>query len=264
MLSSLASGHMVTTPEERQHGVLAIDIGGGHHGLCALPRRRAPHDRRRAGRRAHLTNDLSIGLRLTEPQAEKLKLRFGRALVQTRDKADKVWLDGNFAIGDRQFPRHGDRADHAGPRLGAPRGGARRSSAAPSRPETCAGRRRPDRRHGQACRPSPNAPPRSSACRPHLGEAPHWVAENLRDPGYHTAPRASSTTAFSAQAERGVLPAPPRGLPAQRHPPVSPHRPDPIPWTSTNFRSSTLCSPTATSPSSSSAWAAPAPTPSTG
>ncbi len=53
----------------------------------------------------HLTNDLSIGLRLTEGQAEKLKLRFGRALVKARDKTDKVWLDGNFAIGDRQFPR---------------------------------------------------------------------------------------------------------------------------------------------------------------
>ena len=29
VVASLASGHMVTTPEERQHGVLAIDIGGG-------------------------------------------------------------------------------------------------------------------------------------------------------------------------------------------------------------------------------------------
>eukprot|EP01034_Spumella_vulgaris_P010868 gene10868-13801_t len=51
----------------------------------------------------HLTNDLSIGLRLTDGQAEKLKLRFGRASVQTKDKAAKVMLDGNFAIGDRQF-----------------------------------------------------------------------------------------------------------------------------------------------------------------
>ena len=54
---------------------------------------------------AHFTNDLSIGLRLTEVQAEKLKLRFGRALVQSRDRNEKVWLDGNFSIGDRQFSR---------------------------------------------------------------------------------------------------------------------------------------------------------------
>ena len=42
---------------------------------------------------------------LTEGQAEKLKLRFGRASVQTKDKSQRVWLDGNFAIGDRQFPQ---------------------------------------------------------------------------------------------------------------------------------------------------------------
>src|SRR5262249_316916 len=29
VLASLAAGHMVTTPEERQHGVLVIDIGAG-------------------------------------------------------------------------------------------------------------------------------------------------------------------------------------------------------------------------------------------
>ena len=29
----------------------------------------------------------------------------GRALVQSRSKNDKVWLDGNYTIGDRQFPQ---------------------------------------------------------------------------------------------------------------------------------------------------------------
>jgi cell division protein FtsA len=54
---------------------------------------------------SHLTNDLSLGLRLTDGQAEKLKIRFGRANVLAKDKADKVWLNGDLAIGDRQFPR---------------------------------------------------------------------------------------------------------------------------------------------------------------
>src|ERR1041385_1163728 len=105
VLASLASGHMVTTAEERQHGELAIDIGAGTTDFV-LYRDGAPHT---TGvlpvGGTHLTNDLSIGLRLTEGQAEKLKLRFGRASVQTRDKSQKVWLDGNFAIGDRQFPQ---------------------------------------------------------------------------------------------------------------------------------------------------------------
>src|SRR6185295_12455923 len=91
VLASLATGHMVTTSEERQHGVLAIDIGAGTTDYV-LYRDGVPHT---TGvlpvGGTHLTNDLSIGLRLTEGQAEKLKLRWGRASVQTRDRAEKVW-----------------------------------------------------------------------------------------------------------------------------------------------------------------------------
>ena len=105
VLSSLASGHMITTAEERQNGVLVLDIGAGTTDF-ALYRDGVPYV---TGvlpvGGAHLTNDLALGLRVTEGQAEKLKLRHGSAMVQTGIKGEKVWLDGNFAIGDRQFPR---------------------------------------------------------------------------------------------------------------------------------------------------------------
>jgi len=105
VLGSLASGSLLTTPEERSQGALVIDIGKGvtdyvlyrdGHVLVtgSLPV---------AG--DHLTNDLSIGLRVTAAQAEMLKLRHGRGTVQTRDKTDKVWLDGDGAFGDRQLPK---------------------------------------------------------------------------------------------------------------------------------------------------------------
>jgi len=105
ILSSLASGTMVTTPQDRQHGALVIDIGAGATDFVYY---------RDGGPfltgvvpvgGGHLTNDLTLGLRVTEGQAEKLKIRHGRALQHTRDKSDKVWLNGDFAIGDRQFPR---------------------------------------------------------------------------------------------------------------------------------------------------------------
>jgi cell division protein FtsA len=105
ILSSLASGTMVTSAEDRQNGVLVIDIGGGttdyalYHDGCAYTTGVLSVGG------SHLTNDLSLGLRLTEGQAEKLKLRFGHGMVTTRDKSEKVWLNGDFAIGDRQFPR---------------------------------------------------------------------------------------------------------------------------------------------------------------
>lgn len=185
VLASLASGHMVTTLEERQHGVLAIDIGGGTTDFV-LYRDGAPHTTGVVPvGGAHLTNDLSIGLRLTEGQAEKLKHRFGRAGMLTKDKAQRVWLDGNFAIGDRQFPqmaieqitsaRTWELLEVVKKKLGSA-----------FSPETCAS--------GVVLTGGTaklagitDAAAKVFGVPAHLGEAPNWISENLRDPGYHTA-----------------------------------------------------------------------------
>ncbi len=185
VLSSLASGHMVTTAEERQHGVLAIDIGAGTTDFV-LYRDGAPHTTGVVSvGGTHLTNDLSIGLRLTDGQAEKLKLRFGRATVQTRDKGGKVWLDGNFAIGDRQFPQHAIEqitSARAWELLEV----VKKKLGNAFSPESCAsgvvltGGTAKLAGIGEAAAKVFGVPA-------HLGEAPSWVNENLRDPGYHTA-----------------------------------------------------------------------------
>jgi len=185
VLSSLASGHMVTTPEERQHGVLAIDIGAGTTDYV-LYRDGVPHT---TGvlpvGGTHLTNDLSIGLRLTEGQAEKLKLRYGRAIVQTRDKTEKVWLDGNFAIGDRQFSRHAieqitsARAWEILEVVKKKLGGAFTVDNCSGGVVLTGGTAKLTG-IAEAAAKIYNVPV-------HLGETPAWVAENLRDPGYNTA-----------------------------------------------------------------------------
>lgn len=105
ILASLASGTMVTTVEERRNGVLVLDIGRGTTDYV-LYRDGYPWltgvltvggD--------HLTNDLALGLRLTSGQAEAMKLRHGSAVVTSKDRNEKVWLNGDFSIGDRHFPR---------------------------------------------------------------------------------------------------------------------------------------------------------------
>ncbi len=105
ILASLAAGTMVTTQQDRQHGALVIDIGAGTSDFV-LYRDGVPF---MTGvvpvGGEHLTNDLTLGLRVTEGQAEKLKLRHGRANVITTEKSKKVWLNGDYAIGDRQFPQ---------------------------------------------------------------------------------------------------------------------------------------------------------------
>jgi cell division protein FtsA len=185
VLSSLASGHMVTGMEERQNGVLAIDIGAGTTDYV-LYRNGVPHTTGVvAVGGGHFTNDISIGLRLTEGQAEKLKVRFGRAVVQSRDKNEKVWLDGNFAIGDRQFSRHAIESVTSA-RAWELLEVVRKKLGHAFSPETCAG--------GVVLTGGGAKLPALAECASkvfgapaRLGEAPSWVTENLRDPGYHTA-----------------------------------------------------------------------------
>ncbi|MEO6568469.1 MAG: cell division protein FtsA [Opitutaceae bacterium] len=185
VLSSLATGHMVTTSEERQHGVLAIDIGAGTTDYV-LYRDGVPHTTGVVPvGGTHLTNDISIGLRLTDGQAEKLKLRFGRASVQTRDKSAKVWLDGNFAIGDRQFPQLAIEQITAA-RTWELLEVVKKKLGTAFSAETCTAgvvlSGGSAKLTGIA-----EAAAKVFGVPAHLGEAPTWVAENLRDPGYHTA-----------------------------------------------------------------------------
>lgn len=202
VLASLASGHMVTTPEERQHGVLAIDIGGGTTDFV-LYRDGAPHTTGVVPvGGAHLTNDLSIGLRLTEGQAEKLKHRFGRAGVQTKDKAQKVWLDGNFAIGDRQFPQLAIEQITSA-RIWELLEVVKKKLGNAFSPETCAS--------GVVLTGGTaklagitDAASKVFGVPAHLGEAPTWISENLRDPGYHTA-LGLLYYGVNAQAEKAKL-----------------------------------------------------------
>jgi cell division protein FtsA len=185
VLSSLASGHMVTTPEERQHGVLVLDIGAGTTDYV-LYRDGAPHT---TGvlpvGGTHLTNDLSLGLRLTESQADKLKLRFGRAHVQTKDRAQKVWLNGDFAIGDRQFPQQAIEQITAA-RTWELLEVVKKKLGNAFTAETCAAGVVLTGGTAKLAGISETAG-KVFGVSAHLGEAPTWVSENLRDPGYHTA-----------------------------------------------------------------------------
>jgi cell division protein FtsA len=183
VLSSLAAGHMVTTAEERQHGILVLDIGAGTTDYV-LYRDGAAH---LTGvvpvGGTHLTNDLSIGLRLTEGQAEKLKLRFGRASVQTKDKAAKVMLDGNFAIGDRQFSQQAIEQITSA-RTWELLEVVKKKLGNAFSTETCVAG--VVLTGGTAKLPGiAEIAAKVFGVPAHLGEAPTWVSENLRDPGFH-------------------------------------------------------------------------------
>ena len=152
---------------------------------------------------SHITNDLSLGLRLTEGQAEKLKVRFGRGTVTARDKSDKVWLNGDFAIGDRQFPRQAIEQITAA-RIWEIFEVVKKKLGVTFVPEqTAAGvviTGGTSKLPGVA-----EAAAKVFGVPAHLGETPAWVAENLRDPGYNTA-LGLLYYGVSAQNERGPAP----------------------------------------------------------
>lgn len=105
VLASLACGSLLTTPEERVHGALVLDVGKGITDYVLYRDGHVYATGTLPVGGEHLTNDLAIGLRVTIQQAELLKLRHGRGTVQTREKSDKVWLNGDMSFGDRQLPK---------------------------------------------------------------------------------------------------------------------------------------------------------------
>lgn len=201
ILSSLGSGHMVTTPEERQNGVLVLDVGAGTTDFV-LYRDGVPY---LTGvlpvGGGHLTNDLALGLRLTVGQAEMLKVRHGRALVRARNRQEKVWLEGNFSIGDRQFPRQTIEQITAA-RVGEIFEVVRKKLGSTFRAESCTAgivltggaAKLPDmaecasRVFGQEAR---------------LGDMPDWLNDDLRDPAYSTG-LGLLYYGLAAEAERAV------------------------------------------------------------
>jgi cell division protein FtsA len=105
ILGAHASACALIGEPEKQGGALVVDCGAGTtdwilyfkgHILCAgsIP----------VGGE-HLTNDLSVALRVSRDTAEDLKVRFGSGLHRETDVNQTIWKDGDKGVGDQQFNR---------------------------------------------------------------------------------------------------------------------------------------------------------------
>ncbi|MDQ8204417.1 cell division protein FtsA [Pelagicoccus sp. SDUM812003] len=104
VLSGLATSAAVATEEQKNNGTLIIDIGRGTTDYALFWNGRCMKAGCLPIGGDHISNDLSIGLRMRLKQAESLKLRYGSAVLEHRDKNEKVWLNNDFEIGDRPIP----------------------------------------------------------------------------------------------------------------------------------------------------------------
>src|SRR5436853_6284070 len=97
VLEPIASAEAVLYPDERELGVLVIDIGGGTTDLAMLRDGAVWHTAILPLGGDHITNDIAVGLRTPMADAEDLKKRYGcalTALVPAEEAVDGRALGG--------------------------------------------------------------------------------------------------------------------------------------------------------------------------
>ena len=80
VLQPFASSRAVLTDEERDLGVIVVDIGGGTTDMAVFLEGSLWHTEVLPIGGNHLTNDIAIGLRTPASEAEKIKIKYGCAL----------------------------------------------------------------------------------------------------------------------------------------------------------------------------------------
>ena len=90
VLEQLGSSEAVLMPEEKELGVAIIDLGGGTTDLVIFSNGAIKHTSVVALAGSHITNDISMGLRTPLEEAEKIKKRYGCALVSMVQKDETI------------------------------------------------------------------------------------------------------------------------------------------------------------------------------
>jgi cell division protein FtsA len=80
-LEPIASSEAVLTQDEKELGVLLVDIGGGTSDIAIFKDGAIVHTGVLAIGGNHITNDISVGLRSPQNEAEKIKIRHGCAMA---------------------------------------------------------------------------------------------------------------------------------------------------------------------------------------
>ncbi|MCX7922355.1 MAG: cell division protein FtsA [Clostridia bacterium] len=81
VLEALATSEVTLTPDEKEMGVIMIDIGGGITDISVFRNKKLLfYDSIPVGG-DHITSDISIGLKIPNSEAEKIKREFGLALT---------------------------------------------------------------------------------------------------------------------------------------------------------------------------------------
>lgn len=109
ILSPLASSVAVLTGDERELGVVMVDIGAGTTDMAVFVQGAICHTASLAIAGDHVTNDIAHMLRTPTPEAEQIKVRYACALAQLATAEESIQVP---SVGDRP-PRRLPRASLA-------------------------------------------------------------------------------------------------------------------------------------------------------
>lgn len=105
VLEPLASSYAVLHPDEREVGVALIDIGGGTTDIAVFEEQTIRHTAIIAIAGNKVTDDIRRGLGVMRDQAERLKCRFGTALVDLADATEEITIPGIGGRPDKAIGR---------------------------------------------------------------------------------------------------------------------------------------------------------------
>ena len=94
VLEQIASADAVLHDDEKELGVAMVDIGGGTTDLIIYVDGAVAHTSVIAVGGQHLTNDIALGLRTPKAEAERIKRRYGCAMVKLVDPDETIDVPG--------------------------------------------------------------------------------------------------------------------------------------------------------------------------
>jgi len=105
ILEPIASSEAVMTAQEKEIGTGLIDIGGGTTDLAIFSGNNIKHTFVLAIGGNNMTNDISIGLRTTMAEAERIKLKYGTCLSDQVKNDETIEISDISGRGGRRLPR---------------------------------------------------------------------------------------------------------------------------------------------------------------
>ena len=105
ILQPLASSEAVISPEEKEMGVVLVDIGGGTTDVAIWKENSLVHTQIIPVGGNHFTNDLAVGLKIPHSEAEKIKMEHGSVLRSQLIDDEMVSLDGMSGSSPREISK---------------------------------------------------------------------------------------------------------------------------------------------------------------